>query len=172
MLWFRKNNISAQSIKARTDKLMRQALRDVKRRIRKGELIDGHSLGLYLSTIDAKYAHIKADINNATRVANYTKLRAKKIAETRELIEFYPTDFASLNSLHNILIDKAKDARRVDDFKHDRQLPPDMNKPKHDFEKLTNEDTKQDRQSMPVVNKPRHNFEKLTNEEIKHGSKS
>lgn len=140
MFKLRNNVINAQVLQAKTDKLMKRTLRDAKKRVRKGELLDCRSLGLYLRSIDARYDYIKADINNATRVVNYTALRAKKIAETRQLMEFYDGDYAELTNLYRTIARKAEQAGRMDDFKQDRVQPPDMATLKSGFNKLTDDD--------------------------------
>src|SRR4051794_30691590 len=116
---FRRNIISVQVVQAKSDKLKRRALRDARKKIRKGELVDSHSLALYLHTIDARYTHLKADISNATRVANYAKVRAEKVAEARQLLDFFGQDYSELDRLSQIVAKKAERAGRANDLKPD-----------------------------------------------------
>lgn len=135
----RRNTISAQALKHSTDKIMKKTLRDAKKRIKRGELLDCRSLGMYLNSIDARYEHIKADVGNSTRVTDYMSVRSRRVAETRQLIDFYDTDYAELRSLYKIVARKAEEAGRVDDFNSDRAIPPSIEKQKKEFDKLTGE---------------------------------
>lgn len=141
---FRKIIISNQAIQAKSDKLHKRALRDARKKIRKGELVDSHDLALYLQTIDARYAHIKADIANATRVANYAKVRADKMAETRQLLDFFSQDHAELTRLYQIVAQKAKDAERIDDLKQEKLSAVDLTKLKDIFNALARKDDAND----------------------------
>ena len=141
MSLFRKNNIiSNQVIKSKSDKLMKRSLRDAKKKIRKGELTDSHDLALYLHTIDERYSHLIADINHATIVYNYSKLRAKKIGETRQLLDFFSHDHSELDRLFQIVAEKAKQAGRIDDFKHEKLSVIDLTKLRNNFNALTHEE--------------------------------
>jgi len=136
-LFFGKNIISSPVIKARSDKLHKRVLRDAKKKIKNGELIDSHSFGMYLQVIDAEYAHIKNDINNATQTANYTRIRANKIAETRQLLDFFRHDNSELARLYRIVVQKARDAKRTDDLKEEKLSSVDTSDLKVSFERLT-----------------------------------
>lgn len=142
MPWFRKNIISNQVIKYKSDKLSKRILRDAKKRIKKEELVDSHDFALYLRTIDASFSHIIADINNASRVINYLKVRADKLAETRQLLDFFSQDYAELDRLSQIVAKKAEQADRVDDFKHQKLATIDLTKLKNIFDKLNDKDSK------------------------------
>lgn len=143
---FKSNVINSQVVKAKTDKLMKRALKDAKKRIKRGELLDCRSLGLHLRSIEARYDYIKADINNSNRVGGYTAIRARKIAETRQLMEFYSGDYAELTNLYRIVARKAEQAGRMDDFKEDRVGPPSMEKLKTSFNKLTDDEGEENSQ--------------------------
>lgn len=134
-----KNTLSAQSVKAKSDKLTKRVIKDAKRRIRKNELLDCRSLGMHLSSIDARYDYIKAEVNNATPVADYVSTRAHKLAQTRQLIEFYGTDYRELKSLYLVVERKAKEAERTDDLHLDDSEPLSIDKLRSQFEKLTDE---------------------------------
>jgi hypothetical protein len=146
MWFFRKNILSNQAIKARSDRLMKQALRDARKRIKKGELVGGHHLSLYLHTIDERYTHIKADVHNAVRVYNYAKVRGEKMAETRQLLEFFSQDVSERDDLFHIVAEKAKQAGR-DDFKHEKLSPIDLTKLKDSFESLVDKEKKNAREN-------------------------
>ncbi len=136
-LFFGKNIISSPVIKSRSDKLHKRVLRDAKKKIKNGELIDSHSFEMYLQVIDSEYAHIKNDINNATQTANYTRIRADKIAETRQLLDFFRHDNSELARLYRIVVQKARDAKRTDDLKEEKLSSVDTSDLKVSFEKLT-----------------------------------
>ena len=142
MSLFQRNIISNQVIKAKSDKLMKRTLRDARKEIKQGVLVDSQSLALYLHTIDARFTHIRADINHATRVANYTKVRADKTAETRQLLAFFSQDCTELDRLSQIVAQKAEEAGRIDDFKHEKLSSIDLTKLKDNFDALTREENK------------------------------
>lgn len=119
---------------------MNRTMRDARKEIRKGVLIDSHSLTLYLQTIDARFTHINADINNATRVLNSAKVRADKTAETRQLLAFFNQDCTELDRLSQIVAKKAEEAGRIDDFKHEKLSSIDLTKLKFNFDALTKEE--------------------------------
>ena len=142
MPWFRKNIISNQVIKYKSDKLSKPILRDARKSINKEELLDNHDFALYLSTIDASFSHIKADIHNASRVINYSKVRADKLAETRKLLDFFNQDYVELDRLSQIVAKKAEQANRVEDFKHQKKIDIDLTELKRIFDKLMDKDKK------------------------------
>ena len=137
---FSRNIISGDVVKAKSDKLMKSSLRDAKKKIRKGELTDSHDLALYLRTIDARYTHLQTEIANSRRVHNYSKLRATRIAETRQLLDFFSHDHAELDRLSQIVTEKAKQAGRIDDLKHEKLSFIDLTKLKNSFNALTREE--------------------------------
>lgn len=137
---FQKNIISNQVIKLKSDKLHRRVLKDARKKMKKGELVDAHSLALYLPTIDDMYTHLKADINNATRIIDYSNVRAKKVAETRQLIDFFSQDYRELDRLSEIAAKKAEEAGRTDDHKHEKLSSIDLTKLKESFEGLMRKD--------------------------------
>ena len=141
MFWFfGKNIISSSVIKAKTDKLHKSVLRDAKKKIKTGELVDSYSFEMYLQTIDAKYSHIKNDIANATQTANYTRIRADKIGETRQLLDFFSHDHSELVRLFQIVSQKAKQANRIDDLKQEKLSSVEMSKLEASFKALTKKD--------------------------------
>ena len=119
---------------------MKKALRDARKKVKKGELVDGHDLSLYLRTISARYAHLNADIDNSTRVYDYSKLRGHKIAETRELLDFFSHDHSELERLSQIVAKKAERAERIDDFKHQKLSNIDLSKLRNSFNELEDGD--------------------------------
>lgn len=131
--------INTQVLRVKTDKIARRVMRDAKRRIKRGELFDAQSLGMYLRTVDAYYDHIEADVRNSTMIVSYDAVRAAKIAETRRMIGFYDRDFDELRNLYRDLMEKAQETGRTSDTKHDISAPPDMNALKLTFEKLAND---------------------------------
>jgi hypothetical protein len=136
MSWFGKNIISSQVINAKTEKIKKRALRDARKKIRKGELTDSHSFALYLETVDERYEFIKNDIAEATRVLNYAQTRADKIAETRQLLDFFKHDHAELVRLAHIVARKAEQADRTDDLKQEKLSDIDLSKLKDSFNDL------------------------------------
>ncbi len=137
MFFKRKNTIiNTQILKVKTDKIAKRALRDAKKRIKRGELIDAHSLSMYLNTLDSRYDHIEADVKNATMIVSYDTIRATKIAEIRRTIGFYDSDFAELRNLYKDLMDKARETGKSNDGKHDIAAPPEMKSLRATFEKL------------------------------------
>lgn len=140
MNFFRKSIISNQVIKSKSDKLLKKILRDAGKKIRKGELIDSHSLALYLPTIDERYSHLQSDIDNATRVHDYSNVRAQKIAETRQLITFFNQDYAQLNHLSELVAKRAEEAGRTDDFRHEKMSSVDLTKLKENLDLLVNKE--------------------------------
>lgn len=137
MSWFfRKNVISAPVIKARSDKLHKLVVRDAKKKIKSGELIDSYSFEMYLETLDAAYAHVKNDITSATQTADYSRIRTEKIAETRQLLDFFSLDHAELVRLYQIVLKKAQHAQRIDDLKQEKLSSIDIAKLKEAFGKL------------------------------------
>jgi len=137
---FQKNILSNQVVKGRADKVMRRSLREARKKIKKSELIDSHDLALYLDIIAGNYTHIKADIENATRVYNYTKIRADKIAETRQLLDFFIQDQVELDRLSQIVGKRAEQAQRIDDFKHQKLANIDLTKLHATFDALSRGD--------------------------------
>jgi len=136
----RKNTIiNTQVLKVKTDKIAGRIIRDAKKRIKRGELLDARSLGMYLRTIDSHYAHIEADVKNSTMIVSYDAVRAAKIAETRQMIGFYDRDFDELRNLYQDLMEKAKELGRANDAKQGMSAPPDMNALKTTFEKLAHD---------------------------------
>ena len=131
--------INTQVLKIKTDKIAKRIMRDAKKRIKRGELFDARSLGMYLRTIDSHYAHIEADVRNSTMIVSYDAVRAAKIAETRRMIGFYDSEFDELRNLYRDLMEKSKDLGRVNDAKQDMSAPPDMNSLKITFEKLAHD---------------------------------
>ena len=142
------NIINAQVLKVKADKIAKRVMHDAKRRIKRGELLDARSLGLYLRAIDSHYDHIEADVKNATMIVSYDALRAAKIAETRQMIGFYDQDFDELRVLYRDLTEKAKETGRTGDVKQDMSAPPNMNALKMTFEKLTNDTVIPNRKGM------------------------
>lgn len=136
MIFLRKSIVSSQAVKSKSDKINKRILRDAKKRIKKGELADSHDLALYLPTIDNRYTQIKTDITNETRVFKYGEVRAAKMAETRELLEFFSQDDNELLRLYQIVSKKAEQAKRVDDLKQETLAPTDLKKLKTSFEVL------------------------------------
>lgn len=134
-----KNTLSAQSVKVKSDKLAKRVMKDAKRRIRKGELLDCRSLGMHLSSIDARYDYLRAEVNNATLIADYVSSRAQKLAKTRQLIEFYNNDYRELKNLYQVVERKAKEAGRTDDLQQDDSEPLSLDKLRRQFEKLSGE---------------------------------
>lgn len=131
-----KNIINAQVIKVKTDKIAKRVMRDAKKRIKRGELLDSRSFGMYLNYIDAQYDHIKADADNTTMVADYTAVRTTRVAQTAQLLAFYDSGYDDLKRLYINLAEKANEAGRTDDLKNDRTRPPDMEDLKLAFKKL------------------------------------
>lgn len=131
--------INTQVLRVKTDKIARRVMRDAKKRIKRGELLDAQSLGMYLRTVDAHYDHIEADVRNSTMIVSYDAVRAAKIAETRRMIGFYDRDFDELRNLYRDLMEKAQETGRTSDTKQDISAPPDMNTLKLTFEKLAND---------------------------------
>lgn len=141
MSWFfGKNIVSSSVIKARSDKLHKRVIRDAKKKIKNGELIDGYSFEMYLQTIDAAYEHIKNDISSATQTSNYNKIRTDKLAETRQLLDFFSLDHAELSRLYQIVLQKAKQAQRIDDLKQEKLSSIDIAKLRNAFEALAKKD--------------------------------
>jgi hypothetical protein len=136
MSWFGKNIISSQVINSKTEKIKKRALRDARKKIRKGELTDSHSFALYLETVDERYEFIKNDIAEATRVVNYAQTRANKIAETRQLLDFFSQDYAELIRLAQNVSKKAVEAGKSNDQKHERLSDIDLSKLKDSFKDL------------------------------------
>jgi hypothetical protein len=137
MSWFfRKNVISSPVVKAKSDKLYKLVVRDAKKKIKSGELIDSYSFEMYLETIDAAYAHVKNDIISATQTADYDSIRAAKLAETRQLLDFFNLDHAELARLYQIVLKKAKDAERINDLKQEKLSSVDIAKLRENFEEL------------------------------------
>lgn len=134
-----KNIINAQVIKVKTDKIAKRIMRDAKKRIKRGELLDSRSFGMYLNYIDAQYDHIKADVDNTTMVADYTAVRTTKLAETGQLLAFYDSGYDDLRGLYKNLAEKAQEAGRADDLKNDLTRPPAMDDLKAAYKKLTAE---------------------------------
>ena len=133
----KRNIINTQVIKVKTDKISKRVVRDAKKSIRRKELLDARTLGMYLKQIDGKYDHIKADVNNATLVDDYTVVRAARIAETRQLLAFYDSSFEELRRLYKNLAERAGESGRATDLKNDITVPPDMNELKAAFRKIT-----------------------------------
>lgn len=131
--------INTQVLKIKTDKIAGRIMRDAKKRIKRGELLDAHSLSMYLRTVDSYYDHIEADVKNSTMIVSYDAVRAAKIAETRRMIGFYDRDFDELRNLHRDLMEKARETGRTNDTKQGISAPPDMNALKLTFEKLAND---------------------------------
>lgn len=115
---------------------MKQALRDARKRIRKGEMVEANGFSLYLHTIDARFSSLLSDINNSTRVVSYTSIRAKKIAEARRLLDFFAQDLSELSQLDQILGEKAFEAGKSGDLKKVRNLSVDLTKLQASFEEL------------------------------------
>ncbi len=134
-----KNLINAQVIKVKTDKIAKRIMRDAKKRIKRGELLDSRSFGMYLNHIDAQYDHIKADADNTTMVADYTVVRNTRLAQTGQLLAFYDSSYDDLRRLYKNLAEKAAASGREDDLKNSLTRPPDMDDLRTAFKKLTNE---------------------------------
>jgi hypothetical protein len=133
---FSRNIVSNQVVKSKTDRLEKRTLSDVRKKIKNGELVDSNDLDLYLKTIDARYSHIIADINNATQVYNYAKVRSEKLAEARQLLDFFNQDYAELNRLSQIVNKKATEAGSPSDTPHESLSPIDLTKLKENFNAL------------------------------------
>ncbi len=131
-----KNIINAQVIKVKTDKIAKRVMRDAKKRIKRGEILDSRSFGMYLNYIDAQYDHIKADADNTTMVADYTAVRNRRLAQTGQLLAFYDSGYDDLRRLYKHLAEKANEAGRTNDLKNDLTRPPDMEDLKVAFKKL------------------------------------
>ncbi len=131
--------INTQVLKIKTDKIAKRVMRDAKKRIKRGELLDAHSLSMYLRTVDSYYDHIEADVKNSTMIVSYDAVRAAKIAETRRMIGFYDRDFDELRNLYRDLMEKAQETGWTSDTKQDISAPPDMNTLKLTFEKLAHD---------------------------------
>lgn len=140
MWWFQKNIISNEVITGKSKNIQRKALRDARKKIKKGELIDSHDFAMYLQTVDDRYAHIKADISNATRVINYDRVRDEKMAETRQLLEFFGQDQDELSRLFQIVAQKAKQANRIDDLRQEKLSNINISKLQASFDSLARED--------------------------------
>ena len=136
MFWSKKNVISTQVINYKTSKIMKSVMRDARKRIRKGELKDSHSLELYLQTIDSRYMQVVAEIRNSTLVVNYNDVRANKLAETRELLAFFDRDCEELDNLRKIVAKKAEESGKMDDFRHEQLASIDLSKLKSSFNNL------------------------------------
>lgn len=136
MFWPKKNVISTQVINYKTSKIMKSVMRDARKRIRKGELRDSHSLELYLQTIDSRYMQVVAEIRNSTLVENYNDVRANKLAETRELLAFFDRDCEELDNLRKIVAKKAEESGKMDDFKHEQLASIDLSKLTSSFNNL------------------------------------
>jgi hypothetical protein len=134
-----RNIINAQVVEVKTDKIMKRTLREAKKQIRKEKLNDRHALGMYLPTIDRKYESIRASVKLTTSLVNYKGILANRKAETGELIAFYEDDMAELRNLYRVVRRKAEEAGRVDDLRQDGMAPPNMDKLKAAFDKLTDE---------------------------------
>lgn len=129
MFFRRKRNIiNNQMIKIRTDKIAKKIKRDVKKKIKKGELVDPKSFSLYLNYIDAEYNHIKADIKDATMTANYEVVRRARLNDAREIIAFYNSRFAELRNLRSELIQQAKALGKTENLKDELTTPPEIEK--------------------------------------------
>ena len=142
--------INSQIIKAKTDKISKRIRRDAKKRIRKHELLDARSFAMYLKYIDGEYSHITADVRNATQVADYSFVRSSRIAETRQLLAFYDSNFDELRRLYSHLVEQAKNSGHSEDLKKDIVRPPDMSELKEAFNKLTSDTEQTSRQGVPV----------------------
>lgn len=145
MSLFKKNIISNQVVKAKSDRLMRRAMRHSKKQIRKGIIIDSESLTMHLTDIDDKYTRIKADINNATIVNNYADVCAAKQADTLQKLAAYSPGYAKLNRLSQATDKKAKDAGRPDDFIHEELSALDITKLQNEFDDLIREENENDK---------------------------
>lgn len=131
------NIINTQVLKVKTDKIAKRITRDAKKRIKRGELIDAHSLSSYLGVIEGAYDHIKADVRNTRMLVNYDGVRAAKVAETAQLIAFYDNDLATLKQLYKVLLEKSEEAGRTTTPRQDVTMPPDMTELKEAFSELT-----------------------------------
>ena len=123
---------------------MKSSLRDARKMIRKGELVDSQDLALYLQTIDARFTHIKSDIYNATQVVEHAKVRSNIVAETRKLIAFFSNDYEELNRQSQTVAKNAEAAGRTDDFKHERLSSVDITKLKDNFDALARKENEND----------------------------
>ena len=129
--------VNNKLIKKRSEKERRRVLKHAKRQIRKGHLFDSFTFGAYLHTIDNRFSHLKADINNLTATRNYDTVRAVRMAETRQMINFYEGDIHELRTYSEIVANKAKEAGRLEDLKTQRRLNIDVAKLRDEYNKLT-----------------------------------
>lgn len=144
MSLFQKNIISTHVIKAKSNKLMKRALRDAKKQIRKGVLGDSRHLSMYLQMIDERFTYVKDEINNAKRVHNYTNVYAVKMADTRQMLASYNQGYAELNRLSRVADKKAKSAGRPDDFIHEKLSALDITELQNKFDALIREENDND----------------------------
>ncbi len=144
MFFKRKTNfVNSQVVQVKTDRITKRVVRDAKKRVKRGELPDSHALSLYLKYIDSRYEHLRAQVLNTTTITDYEAIRAAKIAETRQLMAFYDTEFGNLRKLYSNLQERAKESGRTNDLKQDIATPPDMSELKKSLEKLTSDSSKQ-----------------------------
>jgi hypothetical protein len=115
---------------------MRKALRDAKKQIRKKSLTDRDTLGLYLPSIDTRCEYLRSTIDATRHLVDYDVIRAEKIAETSQLLEFSDDDFLKLKNLYRVVARKAEEANRTDDLRQDGIAPPNFDKLKSRFAKL------------------------------------
>jgi hypothetical protein len=138
--WFRRNIVSSQVVARKANRLRKRALREAMKKIKQDELTDRHSFALYLQLIDAQYASLQNDIENATSLTNYTKVRADKLAETRQLLDFFGQDHAELARLFQIVAQKAREAERIDELKQEKLTSVDLSKLRTKFDALSGEE--------------------------------
>jgi hypothetical protein len=135
-----RNVINAQVVEVKTNKIMKRTLREANKQIRKDKLKNRHALGMFLPTIDRKYESIRASVKLTTSLVNYKGILANRRAETGELIAFYEDDMAELRNLYRVVRRKAEEADRTDDLRQDGMAPPNIEKLRTAFDKLTDED--------------------------------
>lgn len=115
-------------------------MREARKKVKKGDLTDSHSLALHLPSIDDRYSHLETDIINATRVIDYASIRASKMAETRQLLDFFSRDELDLNHLKQIVIEKAREAKKTDALSQERLFTSDLSKLRANFDALTKDE--------------------------------
>jgi hypothetical protein len=144
--------INAQVVEVKTDKIMKRTLREAKKQVRNKKLNDRHALGMHLPAIDRQYESIRASVKLTTSLVNYKGILANRRAETGELIAFYEDDMAELKNLYRVVRRKAEEAGRIDDLRQDGMAPPNIDKLKAAFDKLTDDEELASNKSNALLN--------------------
>lgn len=107
---FKKNIISHQVIKSKSDKIYKKVIRDAKKKIKNGQLLDETHLKLHLKNIDAEYSYLISYVENTSHIIDYKILRSRHLSDAKEKLIFFSQEIKKLNQLREEMIEKAKEA--------------------------------------------------------------